>query len=266
MKGTYKTVRALERGLEILFELNKLGRASPAQLAKATGIDRTTVYRMLYTLTGLGLVACSPAEDTFYLLRDVRRLSDGFVETDQVLWLAGIELGKMLLKVHWPSDYATFDRGTMLIQETTHRFSSLSVHRNMVGRRRALLSSALGRAVLAGASAPEREMILEISEASLGRPMPRNLDSLLEDFHQRGYAWSIGGSEGHISAIALPIRGRDRIVGAVNIVFFRRASTPEEIAHKHLESLKNCITAIEAGIAQMAADPRPPQGPAATSS
>ncbi|WP_284257655.1 helix-turn-helix domain-containing protein [Acidocella aquatica] len=266
MEGTYKTVRALERGLEILFELNKIGRATPAQLSKATGIDRTTTYRLLHTLAAQGLVGRSPAEDSFYLLRDTRRLSDGFIETDQVLWLAGVELGKMLLKVQWPSDYATFDRGTMLIQETTHRFSSLSVHRNMVGRRRTLFSSALGRAVLAGATDSEREMILQITESSLGRPAPRNIDSLLEDFHQRGYTWSVGGSEGHISAIALPIKGKDRVVGAVNIVFFRRASTPEEIAEKHLDSLKSCVAAIEAGITKTAEDTRSLHGPTPESS
>ncbi len=244
MERTYKSVRALERGLDLLLELNIRGRAKPAELAAATGIDRTTVYRMLETLAEKGLVARSPSEDKYYLLRDVRRLSEGFVETDEVLHIAARELGRMLPQVLWPSDFATFDSGTMVIQETTHRFSTLSVHRAMVGRRRPLFTSAMGRAYLAGATAQERELIFDITEAALKRQVPRNLDALLEDFARRGYAWSIAGSEAHISAIAVPVRAKGRILGSVNIVFFRRAATPEQIAAKHLPVLLECAEAI----------------------
>ena len=244
MEHNYKSVRALERGLELLMELNVRGRAKPAELASATGIDRTTVYRMLATLADRGLVARSPSEDKYYLLREIRRLSDGFIETDEVLHIAARELGSMLPQVQWPSDFATFDRGAMVIQETTHRFSTLSVHRGMVGRRRPLFTSAMGRAYLAGATSQEREMVLDLAEASLQRPVPRNFEALLEDFSKRGYAWSIAGSEPHISAIAVPIRGLGRILGSVNIVFFRRVATPEQIAAKHLPRLLTCAEAI----------------------
>ena len=229
--------------------MNFRGRAKPAELAEATGIDRTTVYRMLATLADLGFVARSSSEDKYYLLREVRRLSDGFIETDHVLHIAARELGKMLPIVQWPSDYATFDRGTMLIQETTHRLSSLSVNRGMVGRRRPLLTTAMGRAYLAGCTEAERELTLDLTEAALKRTVQRNLDALLEDFHERGYAWSIAGAEAHISAIALPVRSPSRILGAVNIVFFRRTTTPEAIAQKYLPTLKACVAAIEALVA-----------------
>jgi hypothetical protein len=36
----------------------------------------------------------------------------------------------------------------------------------------------------------------------------------------------------------------------VNIIFFRRASTPEEIAEKYLGDLRQCVAAIEAGMAE----------------
>jgi IclR family mhp operon transcriptional activator len=225
------------------------GRAKPAELAEATGIDRTTVYRMLATLSDLGFVARSASEDKYYLLREVRRLSDGFIETDDVLHIAARELGKMLAIIQWPSDYATFDRGAMVIQETTHRLSMLSVNRGMVGRRRPLLTTAMGRAYLAGCTDSERTKTLDLTEAALKRAVPRNLDALLEDFRARGYAWSIAGAEAHISAIALPVRGPSRILGAVNIVFFRRTATPESIAEKHLPALKACVAAIEAQVA-----------------
>jgi IclR family mhp operon transcriptional activator len=248
MEETYKPVRALDRGLDLLLALNAHGRARPAELAVTAGLDRTTTYRMLQTLARRGLVARSPAEDSYFLLRDIQRLSAGYVESDQLLHLAARELGAMLPRVKWPSDFSSFRRGAMVIQETTHRFSAYSVHRDMVGRVAPLLTSAVGRAVLAAATADERDMMLELAERLCGQKRPQNLNSLVEDFAQRGYAWTAGGVEPHIGAIALPIRRGAQIMGAVNIVFFRRASTPEQIAKKHLPDLHACVAAIETGM------------------
>jgi IclR family mhp operon transcriptional activator len=248
MGETYKPVRALDRGLDLLLALNEHGRARPAELAAAAGLDRTTTYRMLQTLVRRGLVARSPAEDSFFLLRDVQRLSAGYVESDQLLQLAARELGAMLPKVKWPSDFSGFRRGEMVIQETTHRFSAYSVHRAMVGKGRPLLTSAVGRAVLAVATPEEQDMMLDLAERLCGQPRPKNLAALMDDFLTRGYAWSVGAVEAHISAIALPVCRGDQILGAVNIVFFRRASTPEQIAAKHLSHLHACVAAIESGL------------------
>jgi IclR family mhp operon transcriptional activator len=254
MGESYKPVRALDRGLDLLLALNTHGRARPAELAAAAGLDRTTTYRLLQTLVRRGLVARSPAEDSFFLLRDIQRLSAGYVESDQLLHLAARELGAMLPKVKWPSDFSSFRGGEMVIQETTHRFSAYSVHRDMVGKGRPLLTSAVGRAVLAAATPAEQEMMLDLAERLRGQPRPKNLKALTEDFLTRGYAWSVGAVEAHIAAIALPIRQADQILGAVNIVFFRRASTPEQIAKKHLPDLRACVTAIEKALS----DPSPP--------
>jgi IclR family mhp operon transcriptional activator len=239
MDTPYKNVRALERGLDLLIELNGMGRARPAQLAAKTGIDRTTVYRLLQTLSRRGLVARDSDADCYYLLREVRRLSDGFVETDNVIHVAAKQIAKLLPIVQWPSDFATFEGGFMVIRETTHNFSTVSTH----------------RAMLAGADPAQREMILQITEATIDRPVSRQLDDLLEDFTTRGYAWSIAGSEPNISAIALPVRGAHGVVGAVNIVFFRRASTPEQIAQAYLPALRDCIAAIEREIQAPAPSP-----------
>jgi IclR family mhp operon transcriptional activator len=255
MDTPYKNVRALERGLDLLIELNGMGRARPAQLAAKTGIDRTTVYRLLQTLSRRGLVARDSDADCYYLLREVRRLSDGFVETDNVIHVAAKQIAKLLPIVQWPSDFATFEGGFMVIRETTHNFSTVSTHRAMLGRRRGLVNSALGKATLAGADPAQREMMLQITEATIDRPVSRQLDDLLEDFTTRGYAWSIAGSEPNISAIALPVRGAHGVVGAVNIVFFRRASTPEQIAQAYLPALRDCIAAIEREIQAPAPSP-----------
>jgi IclR family transcriptional regulator, mhp operon transcriptional activator len=247
VSDTYKSVRALTRGLDILLALNRKGRARPGELATETHIDRTTVYRLLHSLAQHGLVACSPADDSWYLLRGVQKLSDGYIENDRVLHAAARELGRMLPKVQWPSDFAIFDQGAMVIEETTHRFSPLSVHRNMVGRRRSLYNSALGRAALVGAPKTARSTMIELAEGLHAELLPnrRFIESLETDFDKRGYTWSVGGTEEKISAIAVPVIGTTRIIGAINIVFFRRAATPEKIADRFLDDLRQCANSIE---------------------
>ena len=255
MTHAYKLVRALDRGLVLLTELNRRGRAAPAELSETTGIDRTTVYRLLHTLARRGLVGRSSSDDSYYLLRGVRNLSDGYVETDKVLHVAAAALGKLLVKVQWPSDFAAFDRGEMVIQETTHRFSAFSVHRNMVGRRRSLLHSALGRSVLVGAPPEQRDLMLTIA-GTIGETVPqRQIDALLADYEARGYTWSAGETESHISAIALPILARRRVMGAINIVFFRSALTPEQMAERHLADLRHCRETIEREIGDIPENP-----------
>jgi IclR family mhp operon transcriptional activator len=49
-----------------------------------------------------------------------------------------------LREVLWPTDISTLDVDAMVVRETTHRFSRLSFHRAMVGRRLPLLLTASG--------------------------------------------------------------------------------------------------------------------------
>ena len=68
----------------------------------------------------------------------------------------------LLGEVSWPSDFGVFEMGWVLIHESTHSFSPLSVHRSMVGRRRPFVRSALGRAMLSAASPALRREMLEV--------------------------------------------------------------------------------------------------------
>lgn len=246
---TYKNTQSLEKGIRLLIELNEVGRAKPAELAKKTGIDRTTTYRLLATLSGLGLVAQSPSDSSFILRSNVRRLSDGFNEFDRTSRIATKAMSELLHVVKWPSDYATFDQGWMVIQETTHRYSYYSVHRAMVGKRWKMLSSSVGRAFLAGAGDEQRFSVIEQAvqsgamEGSVAG-IRKEVRHLLEDYDERGYAWSVGGSDKRISAIALPIKLHDYSVGAVNVLFFRSSMSVVEAAERFLEPLRQTVDLI----------------------
>lgn len=251
--GPYAGVRALERGLELLEALGARGRAKPAELARTTGLDRTTVYRLLETLRRRGFASLDESEGDYRLTVRVRMLGDAFTHVDDVCRIVAPELGRLLPHVVWPSDFATFEHGRMTIRETTHRFSPYSVHRSMIGRTRPLTKSALGRAVLSASSGEQRRLMLDLAittgqtDAADARD-DRSLGAVLAEVNRLGYAWSVDGSEVGISAIALPIRPHSLVLGAVNLIFFTRAMTPIVAAKKHLAHLRQTVRAIESRI------------------
>jgi len=248
----YRHVRALARGLKVLVELNRIGRARPGDIAAETGIDRTTVYRLLDTLEQEGFVA-RDSDDHYTLTLAVRQLSEGFKDLDHITRIVTPELGRLLPKVLWPTDFATFEQGAMIIRETTHRFSHFSIHRAMVGKSRPVLRSAMGRAVLANVGPAERELMLRLIVKSKQPDASEARDAsyvraLVQETRKQGYASAVGLIETHIGAIALPVCSPKGVMGALNVVFFRSAMNPAEAAERYLPHMRDCVAAIEAAL------------------
>jgi IclR family mhp operon transcriptional activator len=180
----------------------------------------------------------------------VRRLSAGVSTRDLASQAALPPMFALLEQVSWPSDFAVFDLGAMMIRESTHAFSPFSVHRSMIGHGRSLVRSALGRAVLSAATPPLRREMLEITasfvpeDAALARDR-RRIERLVSRTRSDGYASSIGETEPGISAIAVPIAGIGPVLGSLNIVFFSSAMTPQLAARRYLRAMKQAARAIE---------------------
>jgi len=60
-----------------------------------------------------------------------------------------------------------------------------------------------------------------------------------------GFATAAGTTEAKFSAIALPVRQSGAVIGAINIIFFRRAMTTSEAAERYLDRLKSVVCDIE---------------------
>ncbi len=121
--------------------------------------------RLLETLQEEGFVRRSRSDDSFRLTINVRQLSDGFRDEHWISALATPLLGELLREVQWPTDITTLDVDAMVVRETTHRFSRLSFHRAMVGRRLPLLLTASGLTWLAFAPDAERDAVVSMLAA-----------------------------------------------------------------------------------------------------
>lgn len=255
--SVYPRVRALDRGLEVIRVLSEVGWATPGELAKQTGINRATVYRLLNTLELSGYVYCRPGDGSYFLTERFKHIADGIKDEDWVSQVISPYLGRLLTQVQWPSDFALFTSGRFVIRESTHRFSSMSVNRAMVGKSRPLLRSALGIAFLSAVTDDSRQEILDLVELTTDEKLTKpdghkELMKKIQVTRARGYAESSGGTQHNISAIAYPVCWRNRVVGAINIMFFRRAMTPKEAAERYLSFLHECVRDIESELNDLA--------------
>ena len=141
----------------------------------------------------------------------------------------------------------------MVVRETTHRFSRLSFHRAMVGRRLPLLLTASGLTWLAFAPDAERDAILSMlaarpeAEYQLARE-PERLAAILARTRQNGYGENFRGwrQEEKIASIAVPVCSQQRVIGCLNLVYIASAMTIEQAAQKHLSTLQRVAGQIEA--------------------
>jgi len=247
---SHRSVRSLSRGLALIRELNVTGPSSVQQLAIRTGLNRTTCYRLLQTLQQDGFVVFDEDNSCFGLTAQVRMLSEGVSTRDLSSQAALPPMFALLEEVSWPSDFAVFELGAMVIRESTHAFSPFSIHRSMVGRGRSLVRSSLGRAILSAASPGLRREMLEIAatfvpeDAAIARDASF-VDHIVSQTKKAGYASSVGESEQGISGIALAIGGVGPVLGSLNIVFFSSAMTPEIAANRYLSSMKKAVEDIE---------------------
>jgi len=255
--NAYREVRGLSRGLAVLRALNAMpgGIGSVSALARATGIHRTTVKRLLETLRSEGLVHHKDEGTSYALGFEVRRLAEGYVAADWIDRMAAPAMRSHLRALSWPSDLATPDSGFMIVRESTHRGSLLSQHRATIGGRIPLLVSSLGRAWLAWCGDDEREATLALlrDRADAVGELARDtayVKRIIRETRKRGYGTNRGEwlSEASVTAIAFPIRAGEHAIGAINLVMQRNAVSDRDIATRYVPLLRRLADEISDGV------------------
>jgi IclR family mhp operon transcriptional activator len=280
-RGVYKvvteerhnSVRALQRGLEILAEVNRSGGIRPGEVARNLGLARPTVYRLLETLEELGYVARSASDERFRVTLKAHGLGDGFDGDARLSQTAGpilVELGRRLV---WPVDLVICDAGAMVIQETTHSRSPLSIDRGMIGIRLPMLRTAAGRTYLAFCSEEERGALVnhlrrKDDPADRGLLDPALLAASIEETVSRGYGIRTSSdqpipntSATKTSSIGVPILSGAAILGCITIIWLANALEFDEAVAQFLRPMQEAARTITARLGRPAADPLGEQAP-----
>lgn len=242
-------VRALVRGLAVLRYVNMAGEARPAEIATALDIPRPTVYRLLQTLEEEGYVVFSASNNRVRVTRLAASLGDGSATTSLLCQAAGPLFAEYAPKVIWPLDLSIYENAAMVIQETTHGRSPLSIDRGMTGYRLPVLRTSSGRAYLAFVSEEERELILHhIENLGLSEDKPfldrSYLAALLAEARAKGYATREAGEfRPHTSSIAVPVRIEETTVACLSMIWIRSAMSIREAA-RYVETLHEIASRI----------------------
>jgi len=227
----------------LLVAMNRRRLPSVVELARDTRLPRPTVYRLLETLSRAGFVTRSRPLDRYCLSRQVRTLSDGFTEDDWIAEVAAPLMAEFTRQAVWPVALLTFDEGRMLVRETTHEASTLSIDHGMVGRRLPMLRTAAGRCYLAFCPERERRAILGMLARSRaadnrGARETQRLDRLLAAIRDKGYALQDREINPKTTGIAVPIKVGAYVLGCVSLILISSALTIADAEQRLLPLLR----------------------------
>jgi IclR family mhp operon transcriptional activator len=254
-RDSTRPIRALNRGLEVLTELNRLERAAINTLAAAVSLPRTTTYRILETLRLAGYVERDAHDDCYHPTILVRALSEGFDDEALVAHIAKPLLAALGAQVVWPVAIATPSGSTMMIRETTDRQSPLALEQYSAGVRVPMLGSAPGRAYLAFCPAPQREAMLELlARSSLPEDrVARNrteVERLLNETRGQGFGMAQRARRvSEETSLAIPVRAKNRILATVTVRYAATAVPLRTAIDQFLPKMREVAQKIEAQFA-----------------
>jgi IclR family mhp operon transcriptional activator len=189
---------------------------------------------VLETLEELGYVRRSGSDDRFRVTRKASSLGDGYDPGLLISEAATPVIGELSRRLLWPIDLTIYENAAMVIQETTHAQSPLSIDRGMIGRRLPMLRTSSGRAYLAFCSPAEREIIVR-HVARIDDPEDRPflqhdyLDRMLTETRTRGFGLRAEGEYNEKTAsIAVPVIKSSDVLGCISIIWIRSALDPRE--------------------------------------
>jgi len=255
-----KTVRALERGLDVLLEIQARRAVSLHELHQATGLPKATLLRMLVTLSGKGLVWQRLA-DGAYLPHVEALVRSATATPEQIAEIASPHMKDLSARVAWPSVLAVPRLDHMEIIETNSPLFRLdSATLGPVGVKLSYIHTATGRAYLSACDAAERDAIIaRLRPSDATDASEAELRAIIDQAAARGYSvrepvhsWpdrsrQLVLRDGRRS-MGVPILVRGTPVAAINVTWPGKRTTDEQVVQRHLEVLRESARTIGAAL------------------
>jgi IclR family mhp operon transcriptional activator len=248
------SVRALTRGLAILRHVNAMGEARPGEIARALNIPRPTVYRLLETLEEAGYVAFSASSNLVRVTRLAAALGDGYALRSELCQAAAPLFAEYGARLVWPIDLSVYENTAMVILETTHGRSPLSIDRAMIGYRLPMLRTSAGRAYLSFCGEEERTLILDHLQrlgdtADLPFLDPLWFNRMADETRAHGFAIRDAGEfRPQTASIAAPVQSGGMMIGCISMIWIRSAMDTSKAIGSHAKPLCELAAKIGAAI------------------
>lgn len=255
-----KSIRALERGLDVLQALQTRPGARLKELHEITGLPKATLLRVLRTLTERNLIWQRMA-DGAYLPSSRPRATARLDDTSRLVEVASPVMARLCERVNWPSVLAVARGGQMEVIETNRPRSHVPhLPIGPVGARVSMLLTSVGRAYFGFCGHEEREEIVRRlqSSAQPGDEFARDpawLARLVAQTQARGYGRRdplfAGDQRGEgrypddgRDSVSVPIIVSGQVTAAMNVTWTRRAAIASQVVADHLSDLRAAAAEI----------------------
>jgi IclR family mhp operon transcriptional activator len=250
-----KSIRALERGLDVLQALQTGPGAGLKDLHEITGLPKATLLRILRTLAERNLIWQRMADGAYLPTSRTPARPAGPDEETRLVEIASPVMARLCERVNWPSVLAVRRGGQMEVIETNRPRSHVPhLPLGPVGARINMLLTSTGRAYFSFCSQAEREEITGLLKAS-GRPEDAHaqdavwLARLVSQTQAQGYGLrdpSVSGEtpgrspmpDDGRNSISVPIIVSGHVAAALNLTWTRRAAAVAQVVTDHLADLR----------------------------
>lgn len=205
-------VVALARGLEILRAFRREGEAlGNKDFAERTGLSKSTVSRLTYTLHKLAYLSCDPQTARYRLAPPVLSLGFSCLAGMPLRQLAKPYMQELADHTGMPVALASRDRLSMVYLERCRGANAVTLAIE-VGAHIKMATTALGRAYVAALPAEKRAALMGELERHEGAAWPeirRGIEAAMECHEARGYCLSLSEWKPGVNAVAVPFVPRD---------------------------------------------------------
>ncbi|GGG60435.1 IclR family transcriptional regulator [Salipiger pallidus] len=224
-----KTVRSVERTLQILVLMNRAPVVRVQYLAQETGLPAPTVVRLLETLMKAGYVRKIGRQAGYCVTEKVAALGAGHHGLPQVFDVARETAEALTRRMLWPTAVATLDVDALVIRFSTIPMSPLSHYQSTINRRMTLLDYAHGRAYLGFCPKEERAHLVALLQQAAASPaeaeaIAQRADAVVALTRASGFGERTGNIQPETHSIAVPLRLGRKLVGTLGITYFARAN------------------------------------------
>ncbi|MFT6987470.1 MAG: DNA-binding IclR family transcriptional regulator [Psychromonas sp.] len=244
-----KFVEALARGLDILRAFNPGdGFLGNQEIAQRTGLPKSSISRLTYTLTNLGYLTYSERLEKYQLGSGVLALGYAFVSNLAIRQVANPLMKELSIETGTSIGLADRDRLNMIyVDHCTPK--GIVTFKKDIGDRIPMATTASGRAYLVALSVEERGFFLRCFEEKLGdkfEAVKAGIEHAVESYKEYGYCHSWGDWERDTNAIAVPLKlsqGQIYVFSACGPAF---RLSKEFLSGEVAPQLKNMVRNIEA--------------------
>lgn len=252
-------IRAIERAMNVLQELNLQPFNTIAHLHARTRLPKPTLVRILKTLEDAGYVENDPRQGGYQVSALVTSLSSGFHKGPLVVEAGRAWAVAITRKHKWPVAIALPDYDGMVVRFSTVPDSPMSPFHSTVNKRLCMLTRGLGLAYMAFLEKEEFDLIIDIlkrsddAENALSHH-PEELGRILAHIREAGYATRSSLVEPRNSnTIAVPIVAQNgRVLASLGLTYFKSAfGSEQEACARYVPILQSAVAAISEDLSRL---------------